>query len=141
MGISFYRKSLDEIKGGTAWSAAEEQLLEEAHTGIVFISETRPEETTDAHMIRAELIRHITLGGCEKLRVPDKGIAIAGAFITDELDLQGCDTPLDVFLVACHFDTQPVFRDARLGALYLPGCMLPGLDAHRLRVKRGVLLN
>ncbi|MDU8911752.1 hypothetical protein [Aestuariicoccus sp. MJ-SS9] len=141
MSIAFHRKTLAEMEAERPWTEAERTLLDKAHTGYVILSETRPDAATDTVEIRADLIRHITLGGCETCRVPDKGTSVQGAFVTGELDLEGCESPLDLYLSNCRFDTQPMLMDARLGAVLLPGCHLPGLDAHRLRVTRSVLLN
>lgn len=141
MAIHFHRKTLKQMQAEADWSEAEQTLLDEAHTGEVIIAETRPEVASDANRIRAELIRHITLGGCETCRVPDKGVAVAGAFITGTLDLQGCDTPLSLWLDNCRFDSQPNLMDARLGAVFMPGCAMPGMNAHRLHVTRDILLS
>ncbi|MFW2544339.1 hypothetical protein ACN2XU_17020 [Primorskyibacter sp. 2E107] len=136
-----YRKSFDEMEKERGWTRAERLLLELAQTGFAFISDEKPEACTDDTEIRADLIRHITLGGCKRCRVPDKGVLVMNAFISGQLDLQGCDTPLNLWLDGCHFAQTPVLMDARLGAVLLPGCTLPGLVAHRLRVARSVLLN
>lgn len=100
-----------------------------------------PTSGTDENTIRAGLIRHIMLSGCDNVLVHAKGVQIQGAWITDVLDLQGCESPLDLALMHCHICEQPNLLGARLGSVMLPGCAVPGLDAHRLKVKRGLLLN
>jgi hypothetical protein len=127
-----YRQTLAEIKGDSNWSAAETRLIAEAHTGRVEFSSERPEAKTTKNEIRAPLIAHLILGGCDKLKVPAKGVAIHGAWITSKLDLEGCKTDQPLGLFSCHIEQAPMLRDTRLGGLYLLGSKLPGLDAHRL---------
>lgn len=140
--IETYKPSLKEIEGKEPWSAAEEHLKEACGTGeLAWFGNERPTEVNDENTIRAGLIRHILLGGCKKVPVHAKGVQIQGAWITDVLDLRACESSLDLYLADSHIDKQPNLQDARLGSVMLPGCMVPGLNAHRLRVVRSVLLN
>lgn len=138
MPMDLYRETLDQIEGDTPFGPAEQLLLDQAHSGRVRVSAKRPDTANDSNRIRAPLIRHILLGGCDRLRVTPKGVAVEGAYITGLLDLEGVETPLDLRLDDCTLDTIPDLMDARLGAVILPVCQLPGLSAHRLRVTRGV---
>lgn len=135
------RKTLKEIEGDTPWTEAEEQVIAEAPQGDVILGEKCPEETGAAPEVRAELIRHIVQGGCKKLRLPDRSVAVVGARITGVLDLDGVDTPRDLRLYDCRFEQRPNLRDAKLGGVNLSGCALPGLNAQRLRCDRNVFLN
>ncbi len=140
--IESYRPSLEEIEGKVPWSAAEERLLEACGTGeFAWFGNERPTEGRDENTIRAGLIRHILLGGCDKVQVHAKGVQIQGGWVTDVLDLQACESSLDLFLKDCHICERPNLRDARLGSVTLPGSEVPGLDAHRLKVTRDVLLS
>ena len=71
--IQFHRKSLSAMEAEQGWTAAEEQLLAETHTGEVEIADTRPDDATEANTIRAELIRHFTLGGCMTMSPRGRG--------------------------------------------------------------------
>jgi len=136
-----YTTTLDQIKGDTGWTTAEQQLLDEAHTGHVQIADTRPTENTDATRIRAALVVHVVMGGCDALRPPAKGVRINGAWIAGLLDMDGCKTDHALKLRNCTCDTQVDLDDATLGAMYLPGTHCPGLRAHRLVSKSNVHLS
>ncbi|WP_323769375.1 hypothetical protein [Antarctobacter sp.] len=135
------RKTLKDIKGDTPWTDAEERVIAEAPDGHVVLGMDRPEEEGAAPEVRAELIRHIVLGGCKELRLPERSIAVMGARITGLLDLDGIDTPRALRLFCCRFDQRPNLSDAKLGGVYLPGCALPGLNAQRLRCDKNLFLD
>ncbi|WP_425037599.1 hypothetical protein [Primorskyibacter sp. S187A] len=101
----------------------------------------RPEAESDANRIRAELIVHCVMGGCDDCRVPPKGVRVVGAWIKGEIDLSGCSSPYALRLFICHLDTVPFLRDAYLHGLYLSGSKTPGIDAQRLRCESNVQLN
>lgn len=128
---------MTEALGGKP-TAAEEKVLAAAKSGDfakLCPFGIRPKEASPDTEIRAGLIRFLMLGGDQENRVHPKGVQISGAWISGRLDLVGCETQLDLKLFACHFDSKPNFMDARLGGLYLPGCMVPGLHGHRLRLE------
>ena len=64
-----------------------------------------------------------------------------GAFISGVLDFQGCKSDLSLVAFASRFENAPVLMDAELGHLNLSGSVVPGLNAHRVRIARGCLLN
>lgn len=132
---------LDDIIGDLPLNDAETHLVKMCAVGEVTIFGGKPTAGTEQNTIRATLIRHILLGGCDDVPVHAKGVQIQGAWITGVLDLEACDSPLDLYLAGCTICEQPVLRDARLGSVMLPGCKVPGLNAHRLQVVRAVLLN
>ncbi|WP_133840870.1 hypothetical protein [Pelagimonas phthalicica] len=138
--MSDYTVTLDEIEGDEPWTAAEQRLIEEAHSGGVRFADEVPETATDENTIRAALIRHVVLGGCAKCRVSEKSVKVAGAWVTGRLDLEGCDTRNDLVLFDCNMDQAPLLRDAHLGAVYLSGSHMPGLDAIRLKTNHNIQL-
>jgi hypothetical protein len=104
-----------------------------------------PPDTTDPdRRVRAGLIRYLMLGGCDGeggARPHPKGVRIEGGWIDGVLDLEGCDTPLDLGLRDCLLSECANLRDARIGALFLPGCAAPiGLDLVRLTTRGSVHL-
>lgn len=135
------RLGLDDIIGDLPLNDAETHLVEMCAVGEVAIFGDKPTAGTEQNTIRATLIRHILLGGCDDAPVHAKGVQIQGAWITGVLDLEACDSPLDLYLAGCTICEQSVLMDARLGSVMLPGCKVPGLNAHRLQVARAVLLN
>ncbi len=118
-------------------TAAEKKLLAEYASGefVVIGDGERPGASAGPErQIRADLIRYLLLGGCDELDAPvhEKGVAIIGARVTDTLDLQGCESKIDLLLVDCHFDERPNLSSTRLASVFLNGSALPGLDADRL---------
>lgn len=130
-----HRITLKEIEGDNAWTDAERQLLEEARTGFVLISDTRPTRATTANRIRAALIPHILRGGCEGLPVPPGGVMIVGAVIEGEVRFVNERTKQKLSLKRCLFDSPLHLNDATLGGLYLTGSEVPGIMAHGLICK------
>jgi len=140
--VTTYRPSLQEVLDGTDPSPAEEKLLAARKTGQeVRLGHKVPEANIPAVRIRGALIRYLLLGGCDIHRPHPKGVRIVGAWIDGALDFEACETGLDVALQLCHFPEKPIFRDARLGGLYLTGSQCPaGLDLHRLEAETNVHL-
>lgn len=132
--------TLDEIEGEEPWTTAEQRLIEKAHTGFVWFADEVPEAATDENTIRANLIRHVVLGGCANCRVSEKSVKVLGAWVTGRLDFEGCDTGNDLGLYHCHLNQAPFLWDAHLGAVYFSGSHMPGLDAQRLRIDRSLHL-
>ena len=136
--------SFDEVMAGRSASAAEEALLEACRTnGWAWVGEGCPDDTSDPERaVRAGLIRFLLLGGDEEHRPHPKGIVVVGAWIEGALDLQGCETHLDLSLYKCLLPEEPVFRDAQIGGLYLSGSRAPaGCDLQRVVVESNVFLN
>ncbi|WP_300442451.1 hypothetical protein [uncultured Mameliella sp.] len=133
-------ETLDQIKGDTPWTKAEERLIAEAPNGFVDFGEGCPEDCEDAPRIRAPLIRHLVTGGCADLPLPDRSVAVQGAVITGLLDLEAVKSSRDLSLFDCRFLQKPDLDDAELGGVYLPGCALPGLRADRLKTDRNLHL-
>lgn len=101
---------------------------------------SRPERAQPGRVIRAAILRFLVLGGEEGYRPHEKGIRIAGAWITDVLDLEACRVFRDIGLNDCHFEATPVLRSAIINRLFLDGSSLPGLLADRLEARGGVYL-
>jgi hypothetical protein len=149
--VTVHRPDIAEVKGTDEWSKLEEDLLAECRLGrMAYLpgKEGLPPDTTDPdRRVRAGLIRYLMLGGCdgeggiEGVRPHPKGVRIEGGWIDGVLDLEGCDTPLDLGLRDCLLSECANLRDARIGALFLPGCAAPiGLDLVRLTTRGSVHL-
>jgi len=140
--FQIYRPSLKEIIGNTPLNQAEGKLLAACKmNGAVSFGDGVPEEATPQNSIRGELIRYLMMGGCKKHPPNAQGVAIIGAVITGQLDLDGCCSPLDLSLLDCRFASAPWLTDAEIGGLLLSGSHMPGLKAQRLQVKRSVRLH
>lgn len=98
-----------------------------------------PEAGDESRRVRAELIRHLLLGGEGAPRMHEKGLRLGGAWIVGTLDLEGCRVPRDIGLLDCRFETTPVLLSAIIDTLAFDGSDLPGLSANRLDA-RGDLL-
>ncbi|MFT4620675.1 MAG: hypothetical protein ACI9KS_002710 [Sulfitobacter sp.] len=127
-------------------TAAEAQLLAEYASGelVVIGDGGRPGASAGPErQVRANLIRYLLLGGCDELDAPvhEKGVRVAGARVIDALDLDGCDSKIDLGLINCHFDERPNLLSARLASVILSGSELPGLRADGLIATGDVSLN
>lgn len=98
-----------------------------------------PEPGDEHRRVRADLIRRLLLGGPGVPAMHEKGLRLAGAWVTGVLDLEGCRIPRDIGLQDCRFDAVPVLRSAVIDTLSLDGSHLPGFVADRLEA-RGDLL-
>jgi hypothetical protein len=135
-----HRPDIQDIKGDSAWSALEADLLAECRLGRMALlpgKVDRPGDCRDPdRRVRAGLIRYLLLGGCdgaEGARPHPKGVQIKGGWIDGALDFAGCRSDVDLLLHDCLLTQRPDLRDAHLHALYLPGCHLPtGAELQRL---------
>jgi hypothetical protein len=89
--------------------------------------------------VRADLIRCLLLGGGGVPVMHEKGLRLAGVWVTGPLDLEGCRIPRDIGLLDCRFETVPILRSAMVDTLSFDGSHLPGFAAERLEA-RGDLL-
>lgn len=99
-------------------------------------------EADEDRQISAEFIRYLALGGCDALpgKVPENGIKVQGARITDTLDIQGAKLEQDLRLENCYFDHAPIAYDAQVKNLNFKGSDLPGLEAGGLQADASVTL-
>lgn len=141
-----HRLTFDQVKGGRAWSRLEQDLLDECKLGrdaYLPGKEDCPKDQTDPdRRVRPTLIRYLLEGGCKNgVRPHPKGVNVSGAWIDGVLDCEGCVTQLDLALTNCLFEQRVIFRDARLGALYLSGSRAKkGVNLHRLQTEKSVHL-
>lgn len=99
-----------------------------------------PQAGDQSRRVRAPLIRLLLLEDDDAHRLHEKGLRIAGAWITDLLDLEGCCDLRDIALLDCRFAERPLLRSVELSNLYLKGSSLPGLSADGLEAKGDVSL-
>lgn len=102
-------KTMKILSDFGALNSAEQRLLDGCIKGNnVEISSTRPEkpisEGEKANTVRATLIRWLALGGDTEYPIHDHGIRLKGAWIKDELDLDGATVNKDLYLMFCHLE-------------------------------------
>jgi hypothetical protein len=147
--VTVNRPGLADVKGDEEWSALEQALIVACPRGWPAILPGRddlPQNETDPdRRVRAGLIRYLMLGGSDEeggVRPHPRGVEVVDGWIGGVLDLEGCETQLDLKLLRCRIPERAVLQDARIGALFLPGCAAPkSLDLHRLVTQRDVQLN
>ncbi|MCY4335246.1 MAG: hypothetical protein OXC60_11335 [Litoreibacter sp.] len=116
-------------------------MLENCKLGVTsFFGPGVPNEPTHKNTIRAEIIRFLLLGGCEKNPVHAKGVQIFGAWIESKLNLEAIDTPRELIAFDCRFSMPIEMRDARLGSLNLSGSRIAELSAQCARFDRNLML-
>jgi hypothetical protein len=94
----------------------------------------------DDRIIRAEVIRAILLGACERETGAVAALRVTGARISGRLDLMHAEVRFPVHLVSCWFETSPDLCWAMTRHLDLTGSHLPGLLADDLRVEGQLVL-
>ena len=91
-------------------------------------------------IVQAALLRRC----CHELKdqVDARGLRLANAVVTGELDLTGLMVPFPLRFDGCEFDAAPVVEGAQLFELALTGSpRLPGLLGNGLRVRRDLDLS
>ncbi|MBB1155455.1 hypothetical protein [Amycolatopsis dendrobii] len=110
-------------------SAREGELLGADQIDVDDLAETE----SPAHLVRAAVLRDLLLGRHGDL--DPRGIMLARARITGELNLDGVSATAGLMLLTCVFDQPVLARQARLPHLYLIGGRMPGLHASRVRIE------
>ena len=114
---------------------AEQKLIKACRMGVALqISTERPTEGTALNTIRAGLIRELLLG-TEDCNPPARGLYIQGAWIIEQLDLEGEELQVPLLLHNCTLAEDVNLFDCTLPGLYLTDTHLPALRAHRLRCR------
>lgn len=119
---------------------AEQKLLEECvnPARITFGDGEIPAEATPDTLLRAGLLRLLLVASDSPLT--EKGLRLRGAWIEGTLDLQGIVSAQDLSLAQCHVASGIEMVNARLGGLYVSGCVLNGLAADNARFDGAVFL-
>lgn len=80
---------------------------------------------------------------CHELKdqVDPRGLRLAGAVITGQLDLAGLDVPFPVSFDDCDFEQAAVVEGSELFGLSVTGSALPGLLGNGVRIRRDLDLS
>ena len=93
------------------------------------------------NVVRAGFLRYLALGGDDRCPVHERGLWLKGAYVSGgDLDLQGCNGVLPIFLQCCWFEGLVNIRDAHTGTVNLDGSRVVGLDAKRTKVDGSIYL-
>jgi hypothetical protein len=122
-------------------SDAERQVLDELGSGNeIRIGDGLPESGDAGRRVLAALIRLLLLGDDSEYRLHERGLRIRGAWVPDQLNLDGCRELRDLHLLDCRFRQAPSVVSAEIRNLFLNGSRLPGLDADGLEVGGSLML-
>jgi len=120
-------------------STAEEQLIAACKVGHpLILGNEVPESPTDQNTIRAALIRHLLLGGCQDAPAHAKGVRIVGAYIQGELDFEYGVTDQALLLHLCNISADMNFSDSHMRALLLQGAQVQSVWAARAKFQKNV---
>jgi hypothetical protein len=130
-------RKVRDLEGGL--SEAERRVLDGLGSGAqILVGLDVPAAAEPSRQVRAALIRLLLLRDDDDYPLHEKGLQIVGAWIPDQLDLEGCHLSGDLLLGRCRFSKVPNFRAAQVGDLFLSESVMPGLIADRI-VARGDL--
>jgi hypothetical protein len=108
---------------------AEERLLSCAARGeVCHIASNRPESATSENIVRGPFLRFLMLGGDENAPVHEKGIALYGAVIESDVDLEGAKNVCSFELAFCHASQVLNGRNGTFGNIALRNCQLARLN-------------
>lgn len=84
-------------------TSAEEQLIADcqADEPTVLGDGGLPKKPSDDRKVRAELLRYLILGGCDKCQVGDQGVMLQGAWVEGDLNISFTSVRGGVFLRYC----------------------------------------
>ncbi len=133
----------EALKGEVALTEPERYLIECCREGrpCRLGDGSRPEGPHPDRNIRAELLRYLILGGCEKCKLDEWGVRLMGAFVKGRLDVSFARATGGTALVRCRFDNPVQALESRFQFLNLSGSWLPGLNAQGTNVSSSVRLS
>jgi len=120
---------------------AEQKLLDACRIGeFAIISEQRPQQANEQNIVRASFLRFLALGGDGCAPVHEKGVLLHGAWVEDELNLEGALLPHNLALDNCHLSTIILLHSDVHGCVGFKGCRVEGLAADGMMCSGGVFL-
>lgn len=100
----------------------------------------RPEDGNSEIQIRSDVLRVFCLGRDPDAPVHERGVRLLGAWITGDLDLDGCIVPHPLNPNRCHFEGRISLVDTSARQLGFGGSTVLGVLADRLDCRGSVLL-
>ncbi len=97
------RADIDNKLGGPL--PAEAALMAACEAGEVCIlgDGSLPEKGDATREVRADVLRYLIVGGCEKCPVADWGVQVIGAYVSGTIDLSFASAKGGTGLFACRF--------------------------------------
>lgn len=134
-----------EDRGGDDWlTPAEKKLIAACRAGeecVLGDGRLPPEGTPDPERrVRAEVLRYLILGGCDRCKVQGWGVRVTGAYVEGQLDLSFQTAAGATGLHVCCIEQEIVALQSRLEALNLSQSHLPGLNAQGAKVTGNIFL-
>ncbi|QEE47052.1 hypothetical protein FVA81_21645 [Rhizobium sp. WL3] len=128
---------IERLEGEDALSPAEKKLIENCKLGkLTTLGDgSRPKSSSPERAIRADLLRYLIIGGCERCQVHERGVQVAGAWIVGELDLSFSRSKGPVLLLQCAFKVPLAANQASFDHIVLDGSSLPALNADGAVIK------
>ncbi|WP_289033160.1 hypothetical protein [uncultured Roseibium sp.] len=123
-------------------SDAEQTLIRNCKSGeeTILGDGERPSGPSLDRTIRADLLRYLILGGCNRCQIHELGVRLAGAWISGRLDLSFAAAKGATGFINCGFEQKIEALQTRFEALNLTGSVLPGLNAQGIRATGDVFL-
>jgi hypothetical protein len=120
---------------------AERSLLEKCRSGeLAIISAQRPEQPTKENTVRSSFLYFLALGGDEYAPVHEKGVRLQGAWVEDNLDLEGAILPHSLVLLHCHLSSISLLESNVHGFINFDGCHINVLQADRITCSGSIFL-
>lgn len=139
---------IEELSPPNDWSLAEQRLWTAFRQGAQLDLEG-PSPVTGSpgseywgpdRTIRSEVICHLLIHGPEQLPGKPARLVLKGARVSGWLDV-GCAELESFHFTECVFDRAPFLNDAKAQFIGFTHCLLPGLDADRIRCSGPAWLN
>lgn len=122
-------------------TAPERKLIEASKRGIhCILGKDTPTGPDQSREIRAEILKYLILGGCDKCRVHELGVSVSGAIILGSLNISYCIAPRPTQLINCLITRRLEMNQVTLHGLSLAGSAMPGLSAANIRVDGNFVL-
>src|SRR6266513_1485396 len=94
----------------------------------------------DRRVVRAESIVWLYTDSQASAFLTHRGVTLVGMGIDADLDLSYAEIKFSLKALNCVFSGNILLLDAQLRGIYLLGCLIKSLNAHRAKVRGGVLL-
>src|SRR6266480_988746 len=94
----------------------------------------------DRRVVRAESIVWLYTDSQASAFLTHRGVTLVGMGIDADLDLSYAEIKFSLKALNCVFSGNILLLDAQLRGIYLLGCLIKSLNAHRAKIRGGVML-
>ena len=143
--ITSDRSSLQQFRTEPTTSGllpAEDLLLVAAVSGesCILGNGLRPDARDPSRCVRASFLRFLAMGGDDSVRVDDRGVVLAGAYVEDSYLLVGAHCKAALQFTDCFFINRIDLDYAHIPLMMLDGSRVPGIRGDLVQVEGGVFL-